>query len=254
MDGCERSVWPTRYAGVQEYLQRARKVHAAEYERRRRAVLQAPDSNAGTGRTTDAWAIFADTFKLPAEEIPKTLRPGETGGTYGWPNGMMGKEACERLHAKGITRSSLLMQMALSNDHDQFRELFGGAGNVFPVRFAGAHLYLVRYVTANRENTAEYQSRLAKAAKPIYRPGGFEPVKQNSGNEQDAKTPHGGIVPMRALFRKNSIPEGVGFIIGSLRMPGYICCPGTYACDTYSQRCLWILGILCLCLCLDRSF
>jgi hypothetical protein len=186
-EDCERSVWPTRYAGVQEYLQHARKVHAVEYERRRRAALQAPDSNAAAGRTTNAWAVFADTFKLPLEDIPKTLNNGETGGHYGWPSGMMGKEACDRLHAKGITRCSDLIEMALSMDHDQFHKHFGGTGNVFPGRYAGAHLYLIRCVTSNPENAADYRSRLAK------------------------RPQQGFLAAVRAWCRKNSIPEGVFF-------------------------------------------
>lgn len=183
---CERSVWPTRYAGVQEFLQRLikNKANASEYERRRRAALQLRDSSEASGRTTNAWAVFADTFKLPVEELPLALKSGEGGGSYGWPSGMMGKEALQRLHSKRITTTSRLIQMALSMDHDKFREEFGGNGNVFPIRFAGAHLYLVRCVTANPDNAEDYRKRIAS---------------------------QGVLAPVRDWFRKNSIPEGLGF-------------------------------------------
>jgi hypothetical protein len=154
------------------------------YERRRRAALQSRDASEASGRTTNAWAVFADTFKLPVEELPSALKSGEGGGSYGWPSGMMGKDALHRLHAKGITKTSRLIQMALSMDHEKFREEFGGDGKVFPNRYAGAHLYLVRCVTANPDNAEEYRKRLSS---------------------------QGILAPVRDWFRRNSIPEGLGF-------------------------------------------
>lgn len=222
-EGCESSVWPTRYAGVQEFLQRLvlRSANASEYERRRRSALQNRDSDAATGRTTDAWAVFADTFKLPLEDIPKTLKRGETGESYGWPSGMMGKIAFERLHDKGITKASQLVQVANSMDHDAFHEQFGGNGNVFPIRYAGAYLYLVRCVTSNRDNIVEYQRRLAGQNLSHHVPLIHTPTAPNLPTWKTTVGPeHNGptfkqtaFQNLTVLFRKNRIPVGLGLSV-----------------------------------------
>lgn len=206
-DSCERSVWPTRYAGVQDFLKRlvdSNRRNQAEY--RRRIDAARADGNA-SGRTTDAWAVFADTRKLPEEIIPRSYQKGETGGSYGWPEGMMGPARLDKLHALGIVRTSQLIQQALSNDHDDFRIKFG---STFDNRYAGAYLYLVRSVTSNPENYAEYLRRLANPFLPPRGTPSTAPVPKPPTSKQLSI-----MEPLRAWLRRYSIPEhaGLAFII-----------------------------------------
>jgi hypothetical protein len=210
-DSCEHSVWPTRYADVQNFLKRL-----VDSNRRNQAELRSrldafrAGGNAG-GRTTDAWAVFADTRALPEEIIPR-LQKDEAGGSYGWPAGMMGPTTSCSLHDLGITRTSQLIQEALSMDHDDFRIKFGSA---FPKRYAGAHLFLVRSVTSNPENRDEYLRRLRSAPQPPANP--FLPPRGTTQQQrpQPLANPTQPPRAFQAWLRRYSIPEdaAVAFII-----------------------------------------
>jgi hypothetical protein len=193
---CNLSVWPTRYAGVQDFLQQS--INNPHNEAEFRSRINAGKGPSGGGRTTDAWAIFADSRQLPDENIPKELQKGESGGSYNWPNGLMGPEACKRLHAMGITKTSQLIHYALTHDIDDFHAQFGGSLSVFGNRYAGAYLYLVRCVTSNPENFADYQRRLAKG-------GDLGPAPSVSAQK--------GLHSLRSQFRRCHIPEDAGFTL-----------------------------------------
>ena len=153
----ENAVWPKRYANVYGYLVRViqNPENAREY-RQRLANRESTLQDAATGLTTAAWAVFADNQRLPEENIPKALSAGESGGSFGWPKGMMGELSLERLHAQGITKASQLIQKAVDMDHASFCAEFK---RVWPTRFAGVHLYLNRAVLCNAENLAEFRLR-----------------------------------------------------------------------------------------------
>jgi hypothetical protein len=154
----QNAVWPRRYANVYGYLQRV--IQSPQNAREYKSRLAKRLSNmqvAETGLTTAAWAVFADTQHLPQENIPEVLPAGYSGGSYGWPKGMMGKESLERLHRiKKITKASELIQKGLTMDHAAFCAEFK---DVWPTRFAGVHLYLNRAVLCNADNMAEFRRR-----------------------------------------------------------------------------------------------
>jgi hypothetical protein len=156
-EGEQNAVWPKRYANVYSYLLRViqnNPENAREYKKRLANIPNLMD--AATGRTTAAWAIFADTQKLPEENIPKELGAGQAGGHYGWPNGLMGNVALAGLHKKGIAKASQLFQKGVNMDHAAFCAEFE---SVFTNRVAGAHMYLSRAVLCNAENLAEFRRR-----------------------------------------------------------------------------------------------
>jgi hypothetical protein len=61
----------------------------------------------------------------------------------------------------GIFTTSGLIRIANELSHDQFRKMFGGSDNVWPVRYAGVHGYLMRVISSEK-NAAEYQRRLTQ--------------------------------------------------------------------------------------------
>ena len=126
---------------------------------------------------TDAWLVHACNHHLPEEQIPLLLEGGaETGEDYGWPSGLMGPKSTARLHQMGIFTTSGLIRIANELSHDQFRKMFGGSDNVWPVRYAGVHGYLMRVISSEK-NAAEYQRRLTQThTGPI----GVQPRKPNA--------------------------------------------------------------------------
>ncbi len=218
----ENAVWPTRYSGVHGYLLRLinNSENAAEYQRRL-AARQTNSQEAAAGTTTSAWAIFADTRNLPQEDIPKTISGGEGGGSFGWPKGMMGKEAVERLHQKNITKTSQLIQIALDMDHAAFCAEFK---TVWPTRFAGAHLYLHRTVLCNSSNLSEFRRRGGKSG------GGGQ-------NGLIASAVIFAVAMLAAFFADDMFLSllasvvvcGVGLYVTTKQSPGICMCLGGYA-------------------------
>ena len=221
--GGKDNVWPNRYEAAHGYLTRVinNAENAAEY-RKRCGLDRAAASDIGAG-TTQAWAVFADTRQLPQEEIP-LLTKTQSGQEFGWPSGLMGPVSTSRLHAKGITRTSQLIQSANRLDHEQFKQEYD---EVWPSRFAGAHLYLIRCIYANPANYAEYISRL-QAQTPrtpsiqSNAPRQLPTVHQNDSPHHHNSVPkyqqHNQLEPedgntrrlLGAWFRQYSIPEDLG--------------------------------------------
>ena len=119
--GGKDNVWPNRYEAAHGYLTRVinNAENAVEYHKRC-GFDRAAASDIGAG-TTQAWAVFDDTRQLPEEDIP-LLTKTQSGQDFGWPSGLMGPVSTSRLHAKGITRTSQLIQSANRLDHEQFKQ------------------------------------------------------------------------------------------------------------------------------------
>jgi hypothetical protein len=100
----------------------------------------------------DSWIDDADTHDLPRESIPKSLRTGQSGASFGWPNKMMGDTTFEKLHGQEITRTSQCIQLANCMTEAQFQEVCGGRPS---------WAYLVRCMRKeNQTQIKDYNSRL----------------------------------------------------------------------------------------------
>jgi hypothetical protein len=119
--GGKDNVWPNRYEAAHGYLTRViNNAENAVEDHKRCGIDRAAASDIGAGNT-QAWAVFADTRQLPEEDIP-LLTKTQSGQDFGWPSGLMGPVSTSRLHAKGITRTSQLIQSANRLDHEQFKQ------------------------------------------------------------------------------------------------------------------------------------
>ncbi len=139
----------------------------------------------------------------------------------------MGPVSTSRLHEKGITKTSQLIQSANRLDHEQFKQEFD---EVWPSRYAGAHLYLIRCIYANPDNYAEYFSRLqARTPSPGTSSNQSNASRQLPTVHQNDSPHHHNSVPkipqhhqlepgntrrlLGAWFRRYSIPEELGVVL-----------------------------------------
>ncbi len=106
--------------------------------------------------TTADWIAWADTHALPEEDIKVA-----SGGTQGWPSGMLGEVSARNLHSMHITKVSVICQDALAMNKEQFEAKYGKAW----AKIHAVHEYFARAVQ-NPERLAELKRRLTPAAPP----------------------------------------------------------------------------------------
>jgi hypothetical protein len=68
---------------------------------------------------TDKWVAWADTHALPAESLSQR---------EGWPDGMLGEIRVAKLESQNITKTSQLLDAALSMSQSEFVDHFGKGG------------------------------------------------------------------------------------------------------------------------------
>jgi hypothetical protein len=106
--------------------------------------------------TTDSFIFFIDSNALPVEDIPLRLASGQSGGTYGWPPGMCGQGTLDKLHSKGITKVSQILQLAECMTEPQYKARFGGKPNTWVMR---------RWLHPRPEIVEEFEGRICRWTK-----------------------------------------------------------------------------------------
>jgi hypothetical protein len=89
---------------------------------------------------TDAWLMFADNHGVPAESL---------ASRSGWPDGMLGEIRVQKLAAQGVTKTSELMNFALTMDQSEFVQTFGGRSGSLDNRAAAFYSFLLRSANHN---------------------------------------------------------------------------------------------------------
>jgi hypothetical protein len=89
---------------------------------------------------TDLWLSWADTHDMPSEILEQR---------EGWPPGMLGEIRVQKLESHGITKTSQLMDLAHSMNHDAFVKEFGGRDGALDHRAAAFHSFLLRSAARN---------------------------------------------------------------------------------------------------------
>lgn len=84
--------------------------------------------------TTDSFCVFIDTHDLPVEIMPLRFAPGESGGNFQWPSGMMGQATLDKFHSKGISKMSQILQIADCMTEEQYRADFGSNPKTWVMR------------------------------------------------------------------------------------------------------------------------
>jgi hypothetical protein len=103
--------------------------HHAQCERKGHKVPQ-----------TDQWLMWADQHDLPAENL---------ASRQGWPDGMLGEIRVAKLAGQGFTKTSQLMNQALTMSHEEFVSAFGGRNGALDSRASAFYSFLQRSAAHN---------------------------------------------------------------------------------------------------------
>jgi hypothetical protein len=107
---------------------------------------------------TDKWVAWADTHALPAESLSQR---------EGWPDGMLGEIRVAKLESQNITKTSQLLDAALSMSQPEFVEHFG-KGGALDNRAAAFYTFLLRSAEHNKYKRGDAVPASATSASPTF--------------------------------------------------------------------------------------
>ena len=114
--------------------------------------------------------MWADQHGLPAENL---------ASRQGWPDGMLGEIRVAKLAGQGFTKTSELMNQALTMSHEEFVSAFGGRDGALDSRASGFWSFLQR--------SAAHNNVKVPAPKPKDRVPAPKPTTNSNGNSPDPK-------------------------------------------------------------------